>query len=179
VGTYPVKDRLGVIVCVPRTEEREGLAALTARVRREVPEAGPRLDRVLAEIGDGREAYFWSLLDRRSATWQAGRVGLVGDAAAGFLPTAGIGAGMALESAGALANCLKACEPEGVASALRRFERIEKPRVEAAQQNSRQLARLMFNTGKTVAAVRDTATRFVPLSAALKPIRKLMEDRPS
>lgn len=179
VGTYPVKDRLGVIVCVPRSEERQGLAGFTARVRREVPEAGSRLDRVLAEIGDGREAYFWPLLDRRSATWHVGRVGLVGDAAAGFLPTAGIGAGMAIESAAALANCLRDCTPEAVASALRRHEAIAKPRVEAAQQNSRQLARLMFNTGRTAAAFRDAATRFVPLSAALKPIRKLMEDRPA
>jgi 2-polyprenyl-6-methoxyphenol hydroxylase-like FAD-dependent oxidoreductase len=179
VGTYPVKDRLGVIVCVPRSEERQGLAGFTARVRREVPEAGSRLDRVLAEIGDGREAYFWPLLDRRSATWHSGRVGLVGDAAAGFLPTAGIGAGMAIESAAVLANCLRECAPEAVASALRRYEESEKPRVEAAQQNSRQLARLMFNTGRTAAAIRDTATRFVPLSAALKPIRRLMEDRPA
>jgi 2-polyprenyl-6-methoxyphenol hydroxylase-like FAD-dependent oxidoreductase len=179
VGTYPVKDRLGVIVCVPGTEERTGLAAFAARLRREVPQAGARMDRVLAEIGDGSDAYFWSLLDRRSAVWSAGRVGLLGDAAAGFLPTAGIGAGMAIESAAVLASHLKDCTPGRVASALSRYEDEEKPRVEAAQQNSRQLARLMFNTGKTAAVLRDTAARFVPLGAALKPIRRLLDSRPS
>jgi 2-polyprenyl-6-methoxyphenol hydroxylase-like FAD-dependent oxidoreductase len=178
VGTYPVKDRLGVIVCVPRSEEQAGLAAFAARVRREVPHAGSRMDRVLAQVGDGREHYFWSLLDRRSARWGAGRVGLVGDAAAGFLPTAGIGAGMAIESAGVLAEQLKDCAPGQVVSALNAYERIEKPRVEAAQKNSRQLARLMFNTGRTATVLRDTATRFVPLGAALRPIRRLLESGP-
>jgi 2-polyprenyl-6-methoxyphenol hydroxylase-like FAD-dependent oxidoreductase len=178
VGTYPVKDRLGVIVCVPRSEERAGLAAFAARVRREVPGAGTRMDRVLGEIGDGREHYFWSLLDRRSAVWSVGRVGLLGDAAAGFLPTAGIGAGMAIEAAGVLAEHLKDCARGQVASALKEYERVEKPRVEAAQQNSRQLARLMFNTGKTATVLRDAATRFVPLGAALRPIRRLLESGP-
>jgi 2-polyprenyl-6-methoxyphenol hydroxylase-like FAD-dependent oxidoreductase len=178
VGTYPVKDRLGVIVCVPRSEERAGLVAFAARVRREVPGAGTRMDRVLGEIGDGREHYFWSLLDRRSAVWSVGRVGLLGDAAAGFLPTAGIGAGMAIEAAGVLAEHLKDCARGQVASALKEYERVEKPRVEAAQQNSRQLARLMFNTGKTATVLRDAATRFVPLGAALRPIRRLLESGP-
>jgi 2-polyprenyl-6-methoxyphenol hydroxylase-like FAD-dependent oxidoreductase len=178
VGTYPVKDRLGVIVCVPRGEEQAGLAAFTARVRRDVPHAGARMDRVLAEIRDGREHYFWPLLDRRSAVWSVGRVGLVGDAAAGFLPTAGIGAGMAIESAAVLAEHLTDCIPGQVADALKAYERVEKPRVEAAQQNSRQLARLMFNTGKTATILRDAATRFVPLGAALRPIRRLLERGP-
>jgi 2-polyprenyl-6-methoxyphenol hydroxylase-like FAD-dependent oxidoreductase len=179
VGTYPVKDRIGVIVCVPRTERERGLAATAARLRREVPEAGARLDRVLAEAGEGRESYFWELDDRRSATWRCGRVGLVGDAAAGFLPTAGIGAGMAIESAGALAERLRDCEPARVAAVLGEYERAQRPRVEAAQRNSRQLAPIMFNSSKAAAAVRDTAARFVPLGMALKPIRKLLETRPS
>ncbi|MCC3764922.1 FAD-dependent monooxygenase [Glycomyces sp. TRM65418] len=179
VGTYPVKDRLGVIVCVPRSEEPRGLAAVAAAIRREVPRAGSRMDRVLADIGDGREAYFWPLFDHRSTTWSTGRVGLVGDAAAGFLPTAGIGAGMAIESAAALARRLRDCTPDRVASVLHAHERSQRPRVEAAQQNSRQLARLMFNTGRAATVLRDTAARFVPLSAAIKPIRRLLEDRPT
>lgn len=179
VGTYPVQGRIGVIICVPRAEREHGLAATAARLRRAVPEAGARLGRVLAEAGDGREAYFWELDDRRSATWRCGRVGLVGDAAAGFLPTAGIGAGMAIESAAALAGRLCDCEPDGVEAALSDYEHVQRPRVEAAQKNSRQLAPIMFNSSRTAAAMRDAAARFVPLGLALKPIRRLLETRPS
>lgn len=136
------------------------------------------MDRVLAEAADGRESYYWPLVDRRSDTWTVGRVGLVGDAAAGFLPTAGIGAGMAMESAWVLAERLADCEPGRVEAALADYERAQRPRVEAAQGNSRGLARLMFNESAAAAAVRDTATRLLPLSVALRPIRKLLESRP-
>ncbi|WP_211116284.1 FAD-dependent oxidoreductase [Glycomyces buryatensis] len=178
VGTYPVKDRLGVIVCGPRTEKGAGLGAFVARLRDRTPEAGPRLDRVLTEAVDGRESYYWSLTDCRAAEWTVGRVALVGDAAAGFLPTAGIGAGMAMESAGALVRHLADCEPHLVPTALAAFERGQRPRVEAAQKNSRQLAPMMFNRNPVAAMLRDTAARFVPLGVALRPIQGLLETRP-
>jgi 2-polyprenyl-6-methoxyphenol hydroxylase-like FAD-dependent oxidoreductase len=171
-----VKDRLGVIVCVPRPAQTLGLAAIADRVRRAVPRAGGRLDRILAEIGD--DAYFWELNDKRSATWHSGRVGLVGDAAAGFLPTAGIGAAMAIESAAVLARHLVGCSPETVEAALGAYEREQRTRVEAAQDNSRQLAPIMFNENRFAAVLRDTAVRIVPLRMALGPIRGLLGDRP-
>ncbi|THV26540.1 FAD-dependent oxidoreductase [Glycomyces paridis] len=179
-GTYPVKGRLGVILCAPRgaDEAAAGLGALVERLREAAPDPGGRIARVLAEAVDGRRSYYWSLTDRRCAAWSSGRTVLVGDAAAGFLPTAGIGAGMAMESAWALAQAVGDCEPAGVRAALEAFERAQRPRVEAAQDNSRQLAPLMFNTGTFAAAVRDAATRLVPLRVALGPIRKLLKDRP-
>jgi salicylate hydroxylase len=178
-GTYPVKDRLGVILCGPRESAGEGLAALVARIREDAPDAGDRLDRVLAAAVDGRESYYWPLYDRRSAAWTSGRVALVGDAAAGFLPTAGIGAAMAIESAGVLAHRLAGADRGGVREALRAYEHAQRPRVEAAQKNSRQLAPMMFNGSPVAAAVRDAAARFVPLGVALRPIQKLLETRPT
>ncbi|SDD48194.1 FAD-dependent oxidoreductase [Glycomyces harbinensis] len=177
VGTYPVKGRLGVIVCGPAEAADDGLAALVARIRTEAPAAGGRLDRVLADAADGRGSYYWPLYDKRSATWTSGRIALVGDAAAGFLPTAGIGAGMAVESAWVLAHHLAGDAP--VLPALRAYERTQRPRVEAAQRNSRRLAPMMFNRSPAAAAVRDAAARFVPLGVALRPIRKLLDTRPS
>ncbi|HEU5129839.1 MAG TPA: NAD(P)/FAD-dependent oxidoreductase [Glycomyces sp.] len=178
-GTYPVKDRIGLIVCGPREAKAAGLDALVARLRARAPQAGTRMARVLAEAVDGREQYYWSLTDCRSDTWSVGRVGLVGDAAAGFLPTAGIGAAMAMESAWVLADRLADCEAGRVEAALADYERAQRPRVEAAQGNSRRLARLMFNESRAAAAVRDTAARLLPLSAALGPIRRLLETRPA
>ncbi len=57
-------------------------------------------------------------------------------------------------------------------------ERGQRPRVEAAQDASRSLARLMFRTGRPTTAARDVATRLVTLRAALGPILHLLADRP-
>ncbi|GAB3645101.1 FAD-dependent oxidoreductase [Glycomyces tarimensis] len=178
VGTYPVKDRIGTIICGSRDDSGTGLDAFVAWLRTEIPEAGERMSRVLAEAVDGRESYYWPLTDCRCATWSSGRVGLLGDAAAGFLPTAGIGAGMAMESAWVLAVRLARCEPGGVADALAGYERAQRPRVEAAQDNSRQLAPLMFNNVGFAAVLRDNAAKYLPLGVVLGPIRKLLESRP-
>ncbi|WP_117212186.1 FAD-dependent oxidoreductase [Allorhizocola rhizosphaerae] len=178
VGTYPVKDRLGMIICGPREEADAGLDAFVARLRDEIPAAGDRVERVLAEAVDGRRTYYWSLTDCQCATWTVGRVAMVGDAAAGFLPTAGIGAGMAMESAWVLASQLTGSEGDTVPTALAGYERVQRPRVEAAQINSRQLASLVFNRSRLAAAVRDSATRFVPLGVALRAIRRLLASRP-
>jgi 2-polyprenyl-6-methoxyphenol hydroxylase-like FAD-dependent oxidoreductase len=54
--------------------------------------------------GDEEELFFWKLADQRAPSWVKGRVVLLGDAAGAFLPTAGIGASMAMESAAVLAD---------------------------------------------------------------------------
>lgn len=178
IGTYPVKDRLGILVGGPRADTRVGPERFVARARRALGSLDPRLDRVLEEVARGDDAYYWSLTDCRAATWSAGRVVLLGDAAAGFLPTAGIGACMAMESAWMLAGHLDSISPDQVAGAMRDYERAQRPRVEAAQDNSRQLARLLFRRSKPLAAVRDVATRFIPLETVLGPIRKLLQNQP-
>lgn len=139
---------------------------------------GAWTDRALTAVVAGRAVHSWSLTDVRAATWSAGRVGLVGDAAAGFLLTAGVGAAMAMESAGVLATSLVEASPGSVADALRRYESRQRPRVEAAQQNSRVLARLVFRRSRPVAVLRDAAARFVTLERVLAPIRRLLSDRP-
>jgi salicylate hydroxylase len=65
-----------------------------------------------------------------------------------------------------------------VAETLRRYESRQRPRVQAAQQTSRVLARLMFRRSRPVAVARDAAARFVTLDRALAPIRRLLADRP-
>ncbi|GAA5153097.1 FAD-dependent monooxygenase [Pseudonocardia eucalypti] len=177
IGTYPVRDALGVIVCAPRARIDQGPERLTGWIRSRLRRPGGHLERVLAETTLGA-GYRWDLVDRRAADWSVGRVALLGDAAAGFLPTAGIGACMAMESAWMLAGHLRGIPRERVPEALRAYERAQRPRVEAAQRNSRQLARLVFGEGWWLPVVRDTATRVLPVRAALGPIRKLLNTRP-
>lgn len=100
---------------------------------------------------------------------------LVGDAAAGFLPTAGIGAGMAMESARVLTRMLRHADRAGLGRLLKAYEASQRPRVEAAQDNSRLLARLMFHRSRALAVLRDMAMRFVTVESALKPIQRLLQ----
>lgn len=180
VGTYPVKGRVGVFILGEQSETRVGPARFVERVRRELPDIDKRTERALAAIAQGGDGdYYWRLTDIRSAAWSVGRVVLLGDAAAGFMPTAGIGAGMAMESAGILARQLAAADARAIPAALRAYEQAQRPRVEAAQTNSRQLARLAFRRSRALAVARDVAMRFVTLKMALGPIRDLLQDRPA
>lgn len=182
VGVYPVLGRAGVFVGGHRDDTRAGPEAFVAHIRRQLrhPDADDWLQRALASVAESRAApYYWKLTDCRSAAWAVGRTALLGDAVAGFLPTAGIGAGMAMESAGVLAQRLLAADAGNVAAALREYERAQRPRVEAAQENSRALAKLMFRRSSAWAALRDGIARFVTLKAALGPIRKLLDGAPA
>lgn len=179
VGVYPVLGRAGVFVGGHRDDTRAGPQAFAAHIRRQLRHADDWLLRALDAVAESQATpYYWPLTDCRSATWAVDRAVLLGDAAAGFVPTAGIGAGMAMESAGVLARRLLATDAAGVAAALRDYERAQRPRVEAAQDNSRALTKLMCRRSPALAAVRDVVARFVTLKAVLGPIRKLLDSAP-
>lgn len=72
----------------------------------------------------------------------------------------------------------RAALPRLLPALLAEWERIEKPRVESAQQNSRMLAKLMFQRGAVVAWVRETIARTLTVRAALGPIIQLVADQP-
>jgi 2-polyprenyl-6-methoxyphenol hydroxylase-like FAD-dependent oxidoreductase len=107
--------------------------------------------------------------------WNAGRVALVGDAAAAFLPTAGIGASMALESAAALADEVSRSDAAHVAHALALYARRRRHRVLAAQQQSRWLARLVFVRSRALCALRERALERVSLRRMIGPIYEQLE----
>lgn len=188
LGVYPVKGRLGVFLGGPVAETTIGPAAFAARVRAEAPHLDERLLAALDAVAADPDPYFWPLTDVRAERWvvrgdEGACAVVLGDAAAGFLPTAGIGAGMAMESAWMLGRMLsqipdRAALPRLLPALLAEWERIEKPRVQAAQQNSRTLAKLMFRRGAVVAWVRETIARMITVRAALGPIIQLVADQP-
>lgn len=178
LGTYPVKDRLGIILCGHRDDTRTGAADFVQTVRDRIKTITPRTDEAIQQVVDTDDKYFWPLFDRRSATWRGDNFILLGDAAAGFLPTAGIGACMAIESAHVLAGHLSGATAHDLTGRLAEYERLQRPRVEAAQNNSRTLARLMFGRSRSLAHLRDLAARWVPIEMALRPIRGLLQTRP-
>ncbi|MGR6089198.1 FAD-dependent oxidoreductase [Brevibacterium sp. CSND-B09] len=179
LGIYPVKGAVGVFLGCPDTRQPLGPRRFAAEVRSRLTMLTPRIDACLTAVEEAEAPFFWPLRDSRAHRWRHGRAALLGDAAAGFLPTAGIGAGMAMESAGVLADELSSLTTgPGAFAALERFEARQRPRVEAAHDNSRSLARLMFGRSRLFAFGRDQAFRFISIRTALKPILHLLESPP-
>lgn len=178
LGAYPVKGRLGVFLGGPHHRTTTGPTEFVARARRTLRSVPPRIESCLDSVATAEDPYYWPLADCRARHWADRRTVLLGDAAAGFLPTAGIGAAMAMESAWVLARELRRATPDDLPDVLRDFEATQRPRVETAQENSRQLARWMFHTGTSVAWARDLAMRMVSVDLALRPIQQLLVHRP-
>lgn len=72
----------------------------------------------------------------RSGNWTAGSFALAGDAAHAMLPFAAQGAAMGIEDAAILAACLRVADSgnDSIAGALKRYERLRKPRVARARR---------------------------------------------
>ncbi len=178
LGAYPVKDRLGIFLGGPTGDLEVGPAAFATRVREAAPELGGRLQAALYAVATDPDPYLWPLADVRAERWVVPGAVLLGDAAAGFLPTAGIGAGMAMESAWTLGRMLAHADRGNLTAVLAEWERVQKPRVESAQSNSRMLAKLMFRRGRVMAWLRETAMRVLSVKAVLGPIIRLVADQP-
>jgi len=112
----------------------------------------------------------WAMVDHKAKEWIQGRVALVGDAATGFLPTAGVGASNAIKSAAVLADELGRADAATIPLALRLWEQRTRDRVEANQAASRTLAKMMFVKGHTVAKVRDTMLKHYPVEKVAKDV---------
>lgn len=173
IGRYPVPGRVGIFIGAPYADTAAGPAGFTGRLRGRLRNGNPVTARSLEAIEHAHDPYLWRFTDTRAQRWATGRVVLLGDAAAGFLPTAGIGATIAMESAAVLAAHLSKAAPEEIGDRLHEYERVQRPRVIAAHENSRQLAKLMFRKGRIVCTTRDITIRFATMNMALRPIIKL------
>ncbi|MEZ4331226.1 MAG: FAD-dependent monooxygenase [Myxococcota bacterium] len=116
VGAYPTREGAGIFAGAPLAG---GFEAPGPGRRRRLIERfqgmGRRVDAWLGAVPDDDAAlFFWRLTDVRAADWTRGRVALLGDAAAASLPTAGIGASMAMESAAVLADELSRCDARSI-----------------------------------------------------------------
>lgn len=84
----------------------------------------------------------WALHDRAPVSrWSGQRITIVGDAAHPMLPFGAQGANQAIEDAVTLAVSLAAATPSGVTGALRRYEKIRRPRTEHVQRTIQANAR--------------------------------------
>ena len=120
----------------------------------------PATARTLVGAVDGwRKWALFTLPD--IGAWNADSVALLGDAAHAMLPFAAQGAGMAIEDAAVLANCLADNAGEnvgGISAALKRYAKLRRPRVLRVQRLARRQGRIYHLTGPAAFA-RDLAIK--------------------
>ena len=153
---YPMSsgEQVNVVAIVPgRLEEPD---ARPADIRRHFSESRWPAP-ALAMIGAINEWRRWPLSTLPDGgVWNAGPVALLGDAAHAMLPFAAQGAGMAIEDAVVLAQCLSETDRSSmaVAAALTRYAALRAPRVGRVQRTARQSGRIYHLQGP-MALARD------------------------
>ncbi len=148
------------------------------KVREYLGVIGPKIADLVSAIPDDLgELFWWRLSDYRCEQWVSGRVALLGDAACAFLPTAGVGASMALESAAVLNDELSRTDAKFLPAALGHYERRRKRRAEAFQDDSRKLGSMMMLDSAPMAWGRDQLLHFYTLEMLAKSITKASATR--
>lgn len=176
LGLYPVKDKIGVFMGGPEKDmQKKGPKKVAQEIAKKLKKQDQAVQEALQSYQEENAFFFWDFHDGRAKNWQKDRVILLGDAAAGFLPTAGVGASMAMDSAAALNDELSRADKDHLPYALTLFEKRQRPRVEKAQQNSRQLGKMMFVKSPLLAKLRNQLLRFYTLEQFVKDIKKVME----
>jgi 2-polyprenyl-6-methoxyphenol hydroxylase-like FAD-dependent oxidoreductase len=99
---------------------------------------------------------------------------LLGDSSTAFLPTAGLGASMAMESAAALADELSRTNERLVDNAIRYYIGRRQKRVEAAQSTSRTLGKQMFQRNNFMANFRNSLMRYYGQKQLMKSTEKIL-----
>ncbi|ARH00173.1 hypothetical protein B6V88_06950 [Legionella micdadei] len=174
-GTYPVKGKVGLIAAVNCPTAEVALQGISrARyIEKKFSTLLQKYPHFFENLpADDASIFFWPLNDQRSMTWHSNRVVLLGDSAAAFLPTAGVGASMALESAAVLNDMLSRTGVEFIPHTLMLFEKRRRARVERAQNDSRRLAKMMFVNSTIGAVCRNFLTQTMPVESLIKSIIK-------
>lgn len=165
LGVYPSKQRIGLFGGgLHPGSRREPASGRRASLRRRLAPLLGRQRQLMDTIPeDEAPLFYWRLADARARLWSLGRVALLGDAACAFLPTAGVGASMAMESAAVLNDELSRTNARYVRTAIDFFVRRRRRRVLQVQKDSRKLARWMFVKSVPVSLARNLLMRFYSL----------------
>lgn len=177
-GAYPAPGRTACMLAEPiersvppdadRWQILQHLAQACAELSAHVPSVRPAVE-------SAKDIFRWPLVDVRAQRWAVDRVALLGDAATGFLPAAGLGASTAMRSAGALADELARADGPRVPRALSVWQRRCEQLVLENQQASRELARIMLVRSRTMGAIRQLAIEHRPLERLLRQMVQSME----
>ena len=137
---YPISSGrlVNVVAFAPAGDWREESWTADGDVAELVAEFLGWDDRLVQLLRSASQTKRWAMYDREPLErWTDGRITLLGDAAHAMLPFFAQGAAQAIEDAFVLAECLRKAVPGSAPAALRRYERIRRPRATQVQLMSR------------------------------------------
>jgi 2-polyprenyl-6-methoxyphenol hydroxylase-like FAD-dependent oxidoreductase len=152
-----------------------------ARFREPRPSSGPEYrQKALDEFGDWPSPVRTTLQETADAdylfndtphapplrTWGSGRITLLGDAAHASVPTLGISAGLAIEDASVLAECLRAAG--GDLSGIRAYEARRRPVAARVVRAARLFGRVLLIRRRPAERLREIGTRIAPQTLAIR-----------
>jgi 2-polyprenyl-6-methoxyphenol hydroxylase-like FAD-dependent oxidoreductase len=172
-GLYPLKDRINAIGGLPTPPDLASMeqTEIKALLRSRLADHPAPVQAALEHLEE-EKVFAWPMIDQRAPEWIVGRVALLGDAATGFLPTAGVGASNAIKSAGVLGDELSRCDAATIPLALSLWEKRVRHKVEANQSASRTLAKMMFVNQHPLAILRDALLKHYPVEKIAEDILK-------
>lgn len=178
VGMYPARRRFCAVVAMHCPQGApDPLETRAARVRTAFAAFGGIVPWVLRELPPAEQMMPVDFSDVRTDDWTRGRVVLVGDAAHAMIPTTGMGASMAMESAAVLAEELCRTDSSFMMACLRRYAARRRGRVDRIQARSRRVARLKLTDNGLITRVRDEAIRIMVDEPLLDTVDAVMAER--
>lgn len=176
-GLYPTKDRLCVFTGVRLPAGTpDPVETRIARIREHFKDFGDLVPQILAALTQPEMIFHGDYNDVKLDEWHRGRVVLVGDAAHAVLPTAGVGASMAMESAAVLAEELCRADSGRLGLALKDYVARRRPRVDRVQAQSRLYGKAVCLENPLLTAARDAAIHAVSSDRFLQSWESLMAE---
>jgi salicylate hydroxylase len=160
---YPISGgrEINVVAVVPGSWNRPGWSAPgeANEIKKAFASRWPGAARMMiGAVDDWRKWALFTLPD--GGEWNDGTIALLGDAVHAMLPFAAQGAGMAIEDAAVLAECLgeSVAETARIPAALKRYGWLRRSRVTRVQRAARRNGTIYHLTG-AAALARDLAIR--------------------
>lgn len=176
--TYSTRNATSVLAAMP-IQHMPGDAHHPSQknIRQIFRRFGGDVQRVLEALEPNDRIYYWDFADARCPRWYRGRIVLLGDASSALLPSAGVGASCAMESAAVLADELRRVDSSTVDQALSLYFERRFTRVDHMQRESRLVARMMFTESKLLCNARDFVLRTTPFAESrFKAIQRLLAE---
>jgi salicylate hydroxylase len=153
---YPMSsgEQVNVVAIIPGLLEEPDASAADIALHFAASRWPAAAQAMIGAVGEWRRWPLSTLPD--GGVWNAGPVALLGDAAHAMLPFAAQGAGMAIEDAAVLAQCLATADGSAgaVTTALARYAMLRAPRVGRVQRTARQSGQIYHLRGP-MALARD------------------------
>jgi salicylate hydroxylase len=150
---YPISGgrKINVVAILPGTWNRPGWSepGNSNDIKNQFSSRWPGASRMMiGAVDDWRRWALFTIGD--GGVWNSGPMALLGDAAHAMLPFAAQGAGMAVEDAAVLAQCLAENRGDGIPgiiASLQRYGGARQSRVARVQRHARQAGRIYHLTG--------------------------------